>query len=195
MRRMTWNVMTSSWRALVKLLHRIVGEMNVNNAAIKIWNRTPRMKPHDRRRERRERRRQRNIAQNCDGKIGLNPFGLTSLLGLILYFDGHISFSLSLSLSLSLSFSPCLSLSFFHFLSLSSSRALSFSLTHYRSHLSIILSFSHRHNISILLSHTISLAEPITSNNINLSPSLSYVFLCILVPVKISFKSHFFYKI
>ena len=122
MRRMTWNVMTSSWRALVKLLHRIVGEMNVNNAAIKIWNRTPRMKPHDRRRERRERRRQRNIAQNCDGKIGLNPFGLTSLLGLLLYFDGHISFSLSLS------FSPCLSLSFFHFLSLFSSLPVYLSL-------------------------------------------------------------------
>ena len=123
MRRMTWNVMTSSWRALVKLLHRIVGEMNVNNAAIKIWNRTPRMKPHDRRRERRERRRQRNIAQNCDGKIGLNPFGLTSLLGLLLYFDGHISFSLSLSLSLSLSI--IFTLSFSLFLSLSVSLFLS----------------------------------------------------------------------
>ena len=123
MRRMTWNVMTSSWRALVKLLHRIVGEMNVNNAAIKIWNRTPRMKPHDRRRERRERRRQRNIAQNCDGKIGLNPFGLTSLLGLLLYFDGHISFSLSLShfhlVFISLSFTFCLSLPLAPSLSLS----------------------------------------------------------------------------
>ena len=129
MRRMTWNVMTSSWRALVKLLHRIVGEMNVNNAAIKIWNRTPRMKPHDRRRERRERRRQRNIAQNCDGKIGLNPFGLTSLLGLILYFDGHISFSLSLSLSLYHFHLVFLSLSFTFCLSLPLAPSLSLSLT------------------------------------------------------------------